>query len=329
MIKMKIIKGSVWLSIMISLVLSVLASPVFAGDITFKVNQSDYFFLTGQNAIVPIEMNNTYGMPMSGMFTYTLTQEVRQGGMFYSSSNTQTKSFNVPDGDTIQYFGFGSANSPTTIKADFRFDFNDGSDDRFVKLDTITIHFISNSSQQNQQQTQSSQSQQQSGQQQSSQKQSQSSQSQSQQQSSQQNIKPLQSTQSPSQQALQNNQLAQDSSSLKQQMMQEMQKEQQMKDQFQKNLAQNQEFQKMHQELMKQGFNVTGSNLNPTTNNSGSFEVQYQDKDGHKATLKGNMENGTMKDLEKFTPQDQQKLMDALKQDPRFQKFQRQLAKQV
>ncbi|MGA9940901.1 MAG: hypothetical protein WBP88_02775, partial [Nitrososphaeraceae archaeon] len=46
---------------------------VYAQDILLSTNQTDYYFKTGENAIIPIEINNTYGKQISGILQYTIS----------------------------------------------------------------------------------------------------------------------------------------------------------------------------------------------------------------------------------------------------------------
>ncbi len=121
-------------------------------------------------------------------------------------------------------------------------------------------------------------------------------------------------------QKVQNNQMAQDSSALKQQMKQQMQEQQKMKEEFQKALAQDQQFQKNHQELLNVGYNLTSAKLNPTSNNSGDFEVNYK-KDGKTASIKGNMVNGNVNEISKTSSDDIKKMMGILQKNPDYNKY--------
>jgi len=127
---------------------------------------------------------------------------------------------------------------------------------------------------------------------------------------------------------LQNNQMAQDSSALKQQMQNQLQEQQAMKEEFQKQLSQNQDFQKEHQELLNQGYNLTNANVNPSSNNTGDFELDYQNKNGEQASLKGHMDNGEMQSLQKDTPESRQEMLNQLQQNKQFQEYQKQLQRQ-
>jgi HEPN domain-containing protein len=127
---------------------------------------------------------------------------------------------------------------------------------------------------------------------------------------------------------LQNNQMNQNTNTLKQQMEQQLQKQKQIEQEFQQNLAKNPEFQKQHENLLNQGYNLTNASFNVLTNNTGSFELSYQKPTGETASLKGEMENGTIKNLMVLTAEERQKILDLLKQNKEFQEYDKKLVNQ-
>ena len=325
---MKTVNIKIWVLFLIGLFLFspiVNASLSSSGNITFSVNQKDYYFKTGEAAIIPMNIENTYGKQIDGMLTYTYTQEINQGGMHMSSSNSQSTSLSVKDGKTTQDLNFGTSDSPSELNISLKFIYTE-KESRVVNLDGIKIHFVSDENQkQNQQNKQSSSSEKYTGSQQP-QNSGQNTFSQMQQQLNQM----MNNNQQPqnSQQALQNNQMAQDSSALKQQMENQIKEQEAMKQEFQKQLAQNQEFQKEHQKLLSQGYNLTNANVNPSSNNTGDFKLNYQNKNGEQASLKGHMNNGKMQSLQKDTPESRQETLNQLQQNKQFQEYQKQLQKQ-
>ncbi|KAF5410280.1 MAG: hypothetical protein U9N46_01965 [Euryarchaeota archaeon] len=120
---------------------------------------------------------------------------------------------------------------------------------------------------------------------------------------------------------VQNNQLNQNTGAIKEEMQREMQKQQQMGDELKKQIAENREFQKKHQELLNDGYNLTNASANPTSNNTGDFELEYQKPGGETARLAGSMENGSMQELMSQTSEDTSAIMDALEQNPEFQRL--------
>ena len=115
---------------------------ISADEIKMSVDQSTYYFLTGQKAIIPLTINNSYKKQINGQFTYTITQEINQGGNFFSNSNTQTTSFQANTGNYTINLDFGSSDNPLTLKVEMKFLYNENTQ-REVSLDDITIHFVS------------------------------------------------------------------------------------------------------------------------------------------------------------------------------------------
>jgi len=244
---------------------------VLADDLTLTVNQTEYFFKTGENAIISLESNNEYEKKIDGLLSYTITQSINQANFQYSSTNTKSSSFTFDKGITQTLLNFGTSDTPMILDVNFKFSFKKD-ESRVVNLNNIKIHFVEDGAQKNNQENQKSSS---------SQKESQSSNPQNQKQPS------------NTEQKLQNNQLTQDSSALKK----EIQKQQKTQEEFKKELSKNQDFQKENQDLLDKGYNPSRENLNPINNTSGDFEISYEKNNGEKATLKGNMKNKELKNL--------------------------------
>ena len=262
-------------------VLFLIIQPVKAGlfnsgDITFSLNQKEYYFKVGENAIIPLEIENTYGKQINGILSYTYTQEINQGGMHMSSSNTQSTTFSTKEGKSTENLNFGTSNNPSTISVSLKFSYTE-KEARVVNLEAIKVHFVSEESQkQNPQDKQSV----------SSEKDSTSQQSQNVQDPLQQMQKEInemiggnqQQNQQTTEQKMQNNQLEQDSSALKNQMQKQLQEQENMKQEFQKSLSKNKEFQKEHQDLLQKGYNLTSGSLNPDSENSESLICNIKNK---------------------------------------------------
>ncbi len=291
---------------LILVVLLVLIPSVAAENITFSFDQSDYYFPLGQDAVVEMSTNNTYGEAVSGMLSYTIAQTIQQGNFQYSSTSMKSTTFNVDDGEAKVPFGFGTSDTPAILDVSFQFSYTKDTPQE-VSVSGIRIHFIQNGTQQQGQQSQVSSSS----------------------QAAQQQSTPQQSPQQPStSQKLQNSQMVQDSSALKQEMQQQLEEQQSMRDEFQKQLAQDPAFQQAHQELLSQGYNLTGGEIQPTANDTGDFSLDYQNPNGDQASLEGRMEDGEVKDLQETSNMNEQEALDSLRSDERFQQYDQQLQDQ-
>jgi len=293
---------------------------IFAEDLVMYVDQSEYYFKVGENALIPLEIENNYGRQISGMLQYTITQQVMQTNSQISSSNTQASTFTINDGNQMGSLNFGTSNSPSTLTVNLNFIYNDGSDQMNVFFDPITIYFVSEESQKNNEQNKMQSSSQQSTSQNNPSNQQQSIQQKLDEMMNQQSIQPQ-----DSQQRLQNSQLPQDSTTLKKEIQQQLQEENSLKQEFEKQLVSNEDFQKSHQQLLQQGYNATSANLNPDSTSTGDFEVTYENQQGKWAKINGSMINGTLTDLQKQTQEQQDNLLTKLREDPTFQEYERQL----
>jgi len=287
----------------------------FAQNLEMSVDQSTYYFKTGENAIIPMQINNNYGKEINGMLQYTITQQINQGNAQFSSSNTQVTTLTIRDGNQTDSLNFGTSDSPITFTVNLSYNYNDGND-MTVNLEPFTIIFVSDESQKNNIQNKI---------QGSSEKAPPQSQNDpfSQQQTLQQRMEQMmqnQLSQDP-QQRLQNNQMPQDSSALKQQIQKQLEEKNQLQKEFQNQLASNEKFQKFHQGLVQQGYNVTEGNINPISNSTGDFEINYKNKEGSWAKIQGTMKNGTLTDIEKHTQQEKDDLLTKLRENPTFKKY--------
>src|SRR5574339_944385 len=295
---------------------------VYAQDILLSTEQSEYYFKIGEEAIIPIEINSTYGKQISGILQYTITQQINQGNVQFSNSNTEAKSLVINEENQKISLDLGTSDIPSNLILNLNFNYNENGD-RTVSLGPIRIHFVSDDSQKNNQQNKM---------QSSSQPNTHSMQqdlfSQQEQQMEQRLNELLGNQQNPSQnqqQLLQNNQLSQDSHALKQQIQKQVQQQEQIKKEFEKQLLSNNGFLNRHQKLLENGYNVTNSILNPISNDTGSFDLKYKNTDGKWATLQGNMKNGTITELKQQTQDQQEKLLEKLKQNKLYQQFHNQL----
>ncbi|MFH1849034.1 MAG: hypothetical protein ABH879_02500 [archaeon] len=142
----------------------------------------------------------------------------------------------------------------------------------------------------------------------------------SQQQAQQQAQQQTQQNQQEMQDRLQNSQQNQDTGALKQQMEKQQAEQQQMMQELARSIEQDKGLQKMHEELTRQGYNLTQKHLNPASNNSGEFAYNYQ-KGAESGQISGRMDNGKLEDIQKITTEDIKKLLQEVSSNPDFQRF--------
>jgi hypothetical protein len=325
---------------------------VYAQDISFSTQQTEYYFKIGEDAIIPIEIDNTYGKQISGILQYSITEQINHGNVQFSNSNTEAKSLVINEENQKISLNLGTSGTPSDLTMNLNFNYNEGGD-RTISLGPIIIHFVSDDSQKNNQQNKiqsSSQPNSQTPQQQDffSQQEELMEQrlnellenpqdffSQQEELMEQRLNELLENQQNPSQnpsqnqqQRLQNNQLSQDSYALKQQIQKQVEEQEQIKKEFEKQLLSNKDFINKHQQLLENGYNITNSILNPISNNTGNFDIQYENTDRKWAKLQGNMKNGTITALKQQTQVRQENLLEKLKENTTFQQFHNQLVKE-
>ena len=289
----------------------------FAQEVVMSIDQSAYYFLVGENAIVPLTVDNKYENQINGMLQHSIVQHITQGNTQISQSNTRSSSFPVDSGEQVIPLDFGTSESPLKLSVELSYRYNDGGD-LIATLEPFIIEFVSDESQKNNQQNQMQSTTQQSSQQNTSNPS----------QSVQQRLDEMMQSpliSSDPQQRLQNNQIPQDSSSLKQQIYEQLEDENQLRQEFENALATNEQFQEFHQELLEQGYNVTGGNLDPATNSTGNFQIDYQNEQGEWANLQGSMTNNTIDEIQSQTQQETEQMLEQLRSDPTFQQYDEQL----
>lgn len=137
-----------------------------------------------------------------------------------------------------------------------------------------------------------------------------------------------QNQQQDQQSMVQNNQMDQNANAIKQEIAKERAEQEKMEEEFQKTLEKNPEYQKQDQSLQQQGYKPTGSDNEPVSNDSGRFRKDYQNVNGENASLSGDMQNGSIKNMQAQTSEDVRQALSALRQDPNFREMEKQLAEQ-
>ncbi|MFC1741960.1 hypothetical protein ACFL3V_05470 [Nanoarchaeota archaeon] len=128
--------------------------------------------------------------------------------------------------------------------------------------------------------------------------------------------------------AVQNNQMDQDAGALKEEMQRQREEFQKMQQEFAKQMSENPEFAEQHEKMLREGYNVTNAEVDPETNDTGNFKVNYQRPNGEKAALAGSMQNGTMEEFQKQSAADERMMREQLANNPEFQKFSEELARE-
>lgn len=283
--------------------------PVLAEEIVFSTGQSDYYVLVGEESDIPLSIQSDYPDPVRGMLLYSMTQAIQAQGLSSSFTNQQQQSFSINPGSTGTALRVGAQNTPGSMKLDIAYEYTDDSGEKTVILPTITIHVIENPDQaQNQNNTRQSSTTkghaQQSGSGSTQGITAQDLLSQMQQDMMQQMMtRPQagsagnQERQQSAQEALYNNQMNADATALAEQLATEAEKKEDEKQSLEQALKQDLLYQKAVRLLLDTGYSESSATLIPTTNDSGSFSMQYTSQAGVGMQLTGTIKEGEVSSL--------------------------------
>ena len=131
--------------------------------------------------------------------------------------------------------------------------------------------------------------------------------------------------QSPDQR-IQQNQLDQDMQAVKKQMEREMEKQNELRKKAEQEIMNNSKVREMHEELVRQGYNMTSKSIDVDENANGNFEFIYE-MNGSIARIKGTLNNGTVENIT-VERSDEQKIVKSLLRDPAFRQYDSMLRKE-
>ncbi|MFH1064373.1 MAG: hypothetical protein V1729_04795 [Candidatus Woesearchaeota archaeon] len=127
---------------------------------------------------------------------------------------------------------------------------------------------------------------------------------------------------------VQNNQMPQDTGALKQEMQKQREEYKQMQQELAQKIQDNEEFKKAHEEMLEKGYNITSGEVDPESNSTGNFNMNYHNAAGETASISGNMQDGEMQELQKQSSAEDKQMMEQMQNNPEFQKMQNELAEQ-
>ena len=115
---------------------------------------------------------------------------------------------------------------------------------------------------------------------------------------------------------------------LKQEMQEEMQRQEAEKQKLMEQIESDSKTFEEHQKLQEEGYQLSEKNVNPTSPDSGDFEYQYAKENGDTASMKGNVNNGSVEDVSSWSSDDERRMMDALENSTEFQEAMSELEKE-
>lgn len=287
---------------------------VSAGSVSFSVEQKEYYFQVGQNAIINLTIDNSYSGDIAGILTYSISQISSVTGQSTSSVNSRTVNFNTPAGENIVSLNFGASNSPAELDLSLYFKFEYDNDEKKIEMDDIFIFFVEKPEEkQNQQDEQKSKSE--------------STKSMTEKMKEKMS-EMLNKEQKPdTQQKISQNQENQDTSALRDQMRNQANKKEAEKNEFRNKLAENEDFQKENTKMQEKGYKPVSDEMNQDDKENGEFKVDYENNKGEEASISGDIENGSVSNMTSETEGDAE-LEKQLSENKDFKKFEEKLKNQ-
>ncbi|MCK5333859.1 MAG: hypothetical protein KAJ24_05065, partial [Candidatus Aenigmarchaeota archaeon] len=105
---------------------------------------------------------------------------------------------------------------------------------------------------------------------------------------------------------------------LKQEMQEEMQRQEAEKQKMMEQIESDSKTLEEHQKLQEEGYQLSEKNVNPTSPDSGEFEYKYQKENGDTASIKGDVNNGSVEDVSSWSSDEERRMMSALENSTEF-----------
>ena len=115
---------------------------------------------------------------------------------------------------------------------------------------------------------------------------------------------------------------------LKQEMQEEMQRQEAEKQKMMEQIESDSKTFEEHQKLQEEGYQLSEKNVDPTSEDSGEFEYKYQKENGDTASIKGDVNNGSVEDVMSWSTDKEKRMMDALENSTEFKEAMSELEKE-
>lgn len=241
-----------------------------AAGVSLATPQSDYYALTGTNAIIPLTIASEYSHDVTGTLQETIVPVIGTNGM--NGTTIRTRSFSAFTDPRVVSLNAGTSASPGDYLYSVRFTYDENGQ-RIATLGPVRIHFLTDldnigPSGDIQMSVDMPESGGTSGNQQ------------------------PQETPSPQSSAstLQNSQMSQDTSTLKQQLAQEQNESRSREVELEQYLSADPIFLLLNQSLTRSGYSPGAPDITPVSNVSGRFLIRYSSVRGS-ASIRGYLEN--------------------------------------
>jgi hypothetical protein len=260
-------------ALLLALLFFLIISPCCAGQVTLLAGQKEYYFLTGEDAALPLILNNTYDHDITGVLRFSSAAESPGGN---ATKTVQEKTFTLFTGQRSYLLPVGRSATPRVLHCDIVFVYLENGGRR-ASLEDILVHYVKTPSEIRV------------------------------------NQNPQESTDSPDPAAgltgssvsgsptpsadprekVQNSQVPQDVKSLQQQLQKEDADSGRQKKEFLSLLMLDPTISAIDRSLVDEGFALTGPEVYPTTTNrSGNFSFSYAMK-SQSAVVRGSVDDGS------------------------------------
>lgn len=285
-----------------ALVIVALGMPFALGqEITMSSEQGEYYFLVGQEVFFQIELDNTYGEPISGTLISNIEQVDPATGTNISRANNNQ--FTLSTGVSYVDVNLGVHNAPTSLTVDLLLSYIQDKA-KLVDLDPIVVNIVQTPQEQQESEPIEATSQDADTQPQQNQQQ-----------------PPPQQQPGGTQDRLQNNQVAQDSTALREDIRSQIaQDAESMRDILEAARA-DPEFQRLNEELESQGYEMRTQFADPDGESDGTFDFEYANAQNERANISGSVENMQVTEISSQTQQEFDGALEALLQNPEFQEL--------
>lgn len=118
--------------------LCIIVLPCCAGQVTLITPQKEFYFLTGEEAALPLTLNNSCDHDITGVLRFSTVAE-KEGGN--ATMTLQEKTFTLFTGTRLYLLPAGRAATPRVLRGDIIFLYPDNGGRR-ASLENIIIHFV-------------------------------------------------------------------------------------------------------------------------------------------------------------------------------------------
>jgi hypothetical protein len=120
------------------ILLFLMVLPCCAGQVTILSPQKQYYVLTGEEAALPLTLNNSYDHDITGVLRFSTVAE-KEGSD--ATVTMQEKTFTLFTGQRSYFLPAGRSTDPLTLRGDIVFIYPDNGGRR-ATLQDIIIHFV-------------------------------------------------------------------------------------------------------------------------------------------------------------------------------------------